>query len=67
MDANKPQTPDTNSKADEDKDDDNQSDSVIQEDDQVDFTGSVRYMKGTPLPTKLAEKLREDALLDPSP
>ena len=67
MDATKPGTPENNNdKIDEDQDDD-QSDSVIQEDEQVDFTGSVRFMKGTPLPTKLADKLRDDAVFDPSP
>jgi hypothetical protein len=42
-------------------------DSVIQDDDQVDFTESIKYMKGTPLPMKLADKLREDAIFDPNP
>ena len=42
-------------------------DSVIQDDDQIDFTESIKYMKGTPLPTKLADKLREDAIFDPNP
>lgn len=53
-------------KQEEEKDDDSESDSVIQEADELDFTRTIRHMKGTPLPTKLADKLREEAVFDPS-
>jgi hypothetical protein len=48
------------------KDDDSDSDSVIQDAEPADFTLAIRHMKGSPLPTRLADKLREDAIFDPS-
>ena len=39
---------------------------MIQEGDEPDFTLAIRHMKGTPLPTKLADQLREEAIFDPS-
>ena len=33
----------------------------------MDFTEQIKYMKGTPLPIKLADKLKEDAIFDPNP
>lgn len=48
------------------KEDESESDSVIQETDEADFTLAVRHMRGTPLPTKLADRLREEAIFDPS-
>lgn len=52
---------------DEAKKDDSDTDSVIQGTDENNFTRTVRHMKGTPLPTKLADQLREEAIFDSSP